>query len=93
MLTGMPVTVKDILKEWLIENNCEGLCAEDFSCVCDLDDLMTCTCENFDLPEGVRFPDTTECLAAFKVPCDNEFHKDCDHHITVLNTNFGVKLH
>jgi len=48
--------VLDIIKDWLKEHGCDGLCGEE--CGCLLDDLMPCG-------EG-----STECQAGYKWMCD-----------------------
>jgi hypothetical protein len=62
----MPMTVKDIVKEYLIANGYDGLVTDLEECACDVSDLIPC-CEPCEL-----------CQAGHKVPCDcgeeHEFH-------------------
>ena len=60
-------TVKDILAEYLVKNDYDGLCADGADCGCLLSDLMPCQ------GEGIE-----HCQPAWRVDCDG---KDCDNDI------------
>jgi hypothetical protein len=62
--------IRDILKEWLIAHNCDGLCSP--PCECDLNNLLP---SPHDLNElnCVGFGD---CFPAIRVKCKPE---DCNH--------------
>ncbi|RLC38217.1 hypothetical protein DRH27_02825 [Candidatus Falkowbacteria bacterium] len=65
------MTVKEIVKKYLQDNEYDGLCNTD--CGCTIDDLIPC-CENSD-----------DCLAGYKSECDPETcpaDGDCDFHIS-----------
>lgn len=65
------MTVKEIVKEYLLAKGFEGLYAE--CCGCKIDDLMPCCCEGIE-----------DCEAGYKVPCDPETcpaDGDCEWHI------------
>ena len=55
------MTVKDIIRDWLVTHKCDGLCSEE--CGCRLDDLIPC---------GESSPD---CVAARlgEPPDDTDF--------------------
>jgi len=36
------VTVEDIIRDWLIAHQCDGLCHSELECGCRLDDFMPC---------------------------------------------------
>jgi hypothetical protein len=64
------MTVREIVKDWLIEHGYDGLFNED--CGCALDMLMTC--------EG----DATWCEPGHKIPCNPETCPaggGCEYHI------------
>ena len=48
-MKGKGVTVKDIVKDWLIAHGYDGLYSENGQCGCDLDDLMVCEAAGIDL--------------------------------------------
>ncbi len=50
------MTVKDIVKQYLIENGYDGLYSEIGECGCDLKDIMVCQAEGIDL-----------CKAGYKI--------------------------
>lgn len=58
----MRMTVKEILKEWLLSHGYEGLCGD--QCGCDIDDLILC--------DGTTIEN---CIPGHKVPCDPN---DCE---------------
>lgn len=65
------MTVREIVRGWLLENNFEGLCT--FGCGCSVDDLMPCEAEGI-----------SSCQPGVKVPCDPdhcEADGDCPWHI------------
>ena len=63
------MTVKKILREWLIVNGCDGLCHPGTECRCGLDDFMPCGYSGI------------ECVAARKgsAPDGAEFTGDWMH--------------
>ena len=69
----MNKTVREIVKEYLKQNNYDGLFSE--YCGCTIDDLFPCC-------------DATiyDCAAGYKIKCDPEtceLDGDCDFHIGV----------
>lgn len=60
------MTVKDIVMQYLIDNNYDGLCA-DIGCACLLNDLMPC--EN----------NTENCVVGHRVKCNKQDRDNCDY--------------
>ena len=42
------MTIRDIVKDWLVTHKCDGLCNNDVECSCILDDLMPCGAPGMD---------------------------------------------
>jgi hypothetical protein len=62
-----PMTVKEIIKQYLLNNNYDGLAGEE--CGCTIDDLMPCEFENL-----------IHCEPGYKRKCD--CGDGCDFHIS-----------
>jgi len=59
--------IKEVIKQYLIENKYDGLCSSDYECACAVEDLFPCM--------EVR----TDCFVGYKRQCDCEMN--CDFHI------------
>jgi len=65
----------EIVKDWLIQRDYDGLYNESTACACTIDDLAPCGSMNAE-----------ECIAGWKIPCpggeDCDNDGDCDFHIS-----------
>lgn len=66
--------VIDIVKEWLIANECDRLCNPDMECGCTLDDFAPCNKEGFHKcePGYVRKANEAEIASGLDVIITNE---------------------
>lgn len=69
------MNIREIVKQWLIDNKYDGLYSDD--CACVIDDLIPC-----DFVEA-------GCKAGHRIPCPGkercDFYGDCKFHIGELN--------
>jgi len=85
----MTITVKEIIINFLKENNFDGL-TDERDCHCALDDPKFMGCSKSKacwMKEELK-----ECSAGYKVPCDKPEHNlfkddDCTYHIVLEKVN------
>lgn len=71
------MTVKEIVINYLKENNFDGLFDEDH-CACLLEDLIPCN------------NDFLDCEAGYKVPCDGTcYDGHCDFHVASKKSEYS----
>lgn len=70
----MVPTIQQIIKDYLVAHDFDGLFCEDIDCACVVDDLMPC---------GNPYPD---CTPGKRVPCDCGEH---DYHIEGVSDEEG----
>lgn len=63
------MTVRDIVKQYLLDNGFDGLCDPDGTCSCKIADLAPC-CSSFDCEPGYKVPCTCDGGCGFHIAAE-----------------------